>query len=176
MFVYSEIQPHLVFLIIVLVLSWSLATWLNWQNRKMHCELVPQFIWISRYGLFTGTLLMIFNLWFLSLFYDELKLGMTIIFAVIMVGIGSYLARFFEWLVFFQETEVGFWRKTITNYYFKEYSNGLGPRGSEKILNSMIPSWWIDILPKSEQKEIKETLIEINSKSNAYAKRREGKN
>ena len=120
MFVYSEIQPHLIFLIIVLVLSWSLATWLNWQNRKMHCELVPQFIWISRYGLFTGTLLMIFNLWFLSLFYDELKLGMTIIFAAIMVGIGSYLARFFEWLVFFQETEVGFWRKTIANYYFKE--------------------------------------------------------
>ena len=61
-------------------------------------------------------------------------------------------------------------------HYLKEYGNGLGPRGSEKILNSMIPSWWIDILPKSEQKEIKETLIEINSKSNAYAKRREGKN
>ena len=132
MFVYSEIQPHLIFLIIVLVLSWSLATWLNWQNRKMHCELVPQFVWVSRYGLFTGTVLMIFNLWFLSLFYDELKLGMTIIFAAIMVGIGSYLARFFEWLVFFQEIEVGFWRKTITNYYFKEYGNGLGPKGSEK--------------------------------------------
>ena len=103
MFVYSEIQPHLIFLIIVLVLSWSLATWLNWQNRKMHCELIPQFMWISRYGLFSGTILMIFSLWFLSLFYGELRLGMTVIFAAIMVGIGSYLARFFEWLVFMQE-------------------------------------------------------------------------
>ena len=65
--------------------------------------------------------------------------------------------------------------KTIPNYYFKEYGNGLGPKGSEKMLNSMIPSWWIDILPKSEQKEIKETLNDIKSKSNAYAKRREGK-
>ena len=173
MFVYSEIQPHLIFLIIVLVLSWSLATWLNWQNRKMHCELVPQFMWISRYGLFSGTILMIFSLWFLSLFYGELRLGMTVIFAAIMVGIGSYLARFFEWLVFMQELNSRYWSSIITKYYYNEYGNGLGPRGTEKILKSMLPEWWIEILPKSDQKEINNTLNEIRIKSNQYAKKRE---
>ena len=175
MFVYTELQPHLIFLIIVLVLSWGLATWFNWQNRKMYCELVPQFSWVSRCGLFVGTFLMIFNLWFLSLFYNELKLGMTIIFATIMVGIGSYLARFFEWLVFVQDRDDGFWRTSITNYYFNEYGDGLGPRGSEKILNSMLPGWWIEILPKSDQEEIKNTLNEISLKSSEYAKRKEEK-
>ena len=175
MFVYTELQPHLIFLIIMLVLSWSLATWLTWQNRKLHCELVPQFKWISRYGLFTGTILMIFSLWFLSLFYNELKLGMSIIFAAIMVGAGSYLARFFEWLVFIQEINKGYWRSILTNYYFDEYGNGLGPKATEKILQSMLPSWWIDILPKSDQSEINNALNEIRMRCTEYAKSREAK-
>ena len=173
MFVYTELQPHLIFLIIMLVLCWSLATWLNWQDRKQYCELIPQFNWISRYGLFTGTTLMIFSLWFLSLFYAELRLGMTIIFAAIMVGIGSYLARFFEWLVFMQEINRGYWSTLIIKYYYNEYGNGLGPRGTEKILKSMLPEWWIKILPKSDQEEINNTLNEIKIKSNRYAKKRE---
>ena len=175
MFVYTELQPHLIFLIVMLVLSWTLATWLTWQNRKLHCELVPQFPWISRLGLFAGTILMIFCLWVLSLFYDELKLGMTLIFALIMVGIGSYLARFFEWLAFIQEVNVGHWKRLLTNYYFNEYGNGLGPRGTEKILHSMLPKWWIDILPKSDQLEINSTLNDIRMMVGEYAKKRESK-
>ena len=173
MFVYTELQPHLIFLIIMLVLCWSLATWLTWQSRKQYCVLIPQFNWISRFGLFTGTFLMIFSLWFLSLFYGELRLGMTIIFAAIMVGIGSYLARFFEWLVFMQEINKGYWNTIIIKYYYKEYGNGLGPKGTEKILESMLPRWWIEILPKSDQNEIKNTLSEIRIKSDEYAKKRE---
>ena len=173
MFVYSELQPHLIFLIIMLVLCWSLATWLTWQNKKQYCELIPQFSWISRYGLLTGTILMIFSLWFLSLFYSELRLGMTIIFAAIMVGVGSYLARFFEWLVFIQEINTGYWNKLILKYYYNEYGNGLGPRGTEKILKSMMPKWWIEILPKSDQEEIKSSFNKIMAKSDEYAKKRE---
>ena len=173
MFVYTELQPHLIFLIIMLVLSWSLATWLTLQNRKLHCELVPQFNWISRFGLFTGTILMIFNLWFLSLFYNDLKLGMTLIFAAIMVGIGSYLARFFEWLVFIQEVKTGYWKRTLTDYYIEEYGNGLGPRGTEKILHSMLPQWWVAILPKSDQIEINNTFNDIRMMASEYAKSRE---
>ena len=100
MFVYSQLQPHLIFLIIMLVLCWSLATWLTWQNKKQYCELIPQFSWISRYGLLTGTILMIFSLWFLSLFYSELRLGMTIIFASIIFFIPAirinYYLKFFK--------------------------------------------------------------------------------
>ena len=90
-----------------------------------------------------------------------------------MVGIGSYLARFFEWLVFMQEINSGYWSSIITKYYYNEYGNGLGPRGTEKILKSMLPEWWIEILPKSDQKEINNTLNEIRIKSNQYAKKRE---
>lgn len=173
MFVYTELQPHLIFLIIMLVLCWSLATWLTWQNRKQYCELLPQYKWVSRYGLVTGTILMIFSLWFLSLFYSELRLGMTIIFALIMVGIGSYLAKFFEWMVFIQEINKGYWNIIITKYYYNEYGNGLGPKGTEQILKSMLPEWWIEILPKSNQEEINNTLREIKIKSDIYAKKRE---
>ena len=118
---------------------------------------------------------MIFSLWFLSLFYNDLKLGMSIIFAAIMVGVGSYLARFFEWLVFIQEINKGYWSSILTNYYFDEYGNGLGPKATEKILQSMLPSWWIDILPKSDQIEINNTLNDIRMKSTQYAKSREAK-
>ncbi len=45
--------------------------------------------------------------------------------------------------------------------------------GTEKILKSMLPEWWIEILPKSDQKEINNTLSEIRIKSNQYAKKRE---
>jgi hypothetical protein len=98
---------------------------------------------------------------------------MTIIFAAIMVGIGSYLARFFEWLVFMQEINKGYWNSIIIKYYYKEYANGLGPKGTEKILENMLPGWWIEILPKSDQIEIKNTLSEIRIKSDEYAKKRE---
>jgi len=176
MFVYTDLQPHLIFLIIMLTLSWSLATWLTWQHRKLHCELIPQFYMISRIGLFSGTILMIVNLWFLSIFYTELLLGMTVIFAAIMVGIGSYLARFFEWLVFMQELNDGYWRKVIKKYFYTEYGNGLGPKGTEKLVRTMLPSWWIKLLPKSDQKEINDSFSELKKKAYEYSQRKERKN
>jgi hypothetical protein len=100
---------------------------------------------------------------------------MSIIFAAIMVVVGSYLARFFEWLVFIQEINKGYWSRILTNYYFDEYGNGIGPKATEKILQSMLPSWWIDILPKSDRIEINNTLNEIRMKSTQYAKSREAK-
>ena len=61
----------------------------------MHCEILPQYGWISRIGLIAGTIVMLFDLWFLSLFYEELRLGMSILFAFITVSVGGYLARYF---------------------------------------------------------------------------------
>ena len=37
----------------------------------------------------------------------------------------------------------------------------------------MLPEWWIEILPKSNQEEINNTLREIKIKSDIYAKKRE---
>ena len=39
----------------------------------------------------------------------------------------------------------------------------------------MLPSWWIDILPKSDQSEINNTLNEIRRRATEYAKSREAK-
>ena len=105
MFVYDDIQPHLVFLIMLLILIWTFGTWLTWQNRKMYCEIIPQYDWVSRIGLIAGTSVMLLDLWFLSLFYSELRLGMSILFAFITVSVGGYLARYFEWLVFSLEKQ-----------------------------------------------------------------------
>ena len=117
MFVYTELEPHLVFLILLLVATWSFGTWLTWQNRKLYCELVPKYEWVSKYGLVIGTFTMIFTLWFLSLFYNELRLGMTIIFASITVVIGNYLARFLEWLVFIQDIDIYSIISQLNNVY-----------------------------------------------------------
>ena len=173
MYINTDLQPHLIFLMILLTLSWSFATWLTIQNKKRYRELLPQIIWLSKYGLLIGTFVMIMNLWFLSLFYDELKLSMTIIFCSIIIGIGSYLAKYFEWLVFVQDTKEGFWKSKLNIYFKNNYGNGLGPRSTQKVLKSMIPNWWIQILPNHFQLEIKETIKRITERSSDYARKRE---
>lgn len=173
MFIYTDLQPHLIFLILLLTLSWCLGVWLTIQNKKQHCELLPQTLWISKYGLIIGTFVMIINLWFLSLFYDELRQSMTIIFASIMVGVGSYLAKYFEWLVFVQDFKKGYWKSKLNIYFKKNYGNGLGPRSTQKVVKSMIPDWWIEILPIHYQLEIREAIEDITDRSNDYALKRE---
>jgi hypothetical protein len=172
MYTNTNLQPHLIFLIILLTLSWSLGIWLTIQNKKQHCELVPQTIWLSKYGLLIGTFVMVINLWFLFLFYDELRFSMTIIFGSIMIGLGSYLTKYFEWLVFVQDVKKGVWKSKLNIYFKNNYGNGLGPRSTQKVLQSMIPNWWIQILPKDYQLEIKETIKSITDRSNDYAMKR----
>ena len=175
MYVNTELEPHLIFLIIFLTLSWSLATWLSLQNKKLHCELLPQDHTLSKYGLIIGTVIMILNLWFLSIFYHELMFSMTIIFSSIMIGMGTYLARYFEWAVFIQDNKDNNWENKLKLYFYDNYGNGLGPRSTEKILNSMIPNWWIKLLPSQLQSQINKTLTDISSESEKYAFEREKK-
>ena len=175
MYVNTELQPHLIFLIIFLTLSWSAATWLSLQNKKLHCELLPQYHTLSKYGLIIGTAIMILNLWFLSIFYHELMFAMTIIFSSIMIGMGTYLARYFEWVVFVQDNKNNNWENKLKLYFYDNYGNGLGPRSTEKILNSMIPNWWIKLLPSQLQSQINKTLTDISSESEKYAFEREKK-
>tara|TARA_B110000438_G_scaffold279398_1_gene303792 strand:- start:230 stop:760 length:531 start_codon:yes stop_codon:yes gene_type:complete len=172
MFIHTDVQPHLIFLVILLTLSWSFATWLTMQSKKRFCELLPQIIWLSKHGLLIGTFLMIINLWFLSLFYEDLKLSMTIIFVSIIIGIGSYLAKYFEWLVFVQDVKEGFWKSKLNVYFKNNYGNGLGPLSTQKILQSMIPNWWVQLLPNHYQLEIEEAMEIITERSHDYALRR----
>ena len=116
---------------------------------------------------------MIFCLYFLSLFYDELRFAMTLIFGVIMVGVGSYLAKYFEWLIFLQEIKSGYWKQKLTNYFFDNYGNGLGPKSTQKVLESMISEWWVKILPISMESEIRETLKKIVIESDKYSRSRD---
>ncbi|MDC0881878.1 hypothetical protein OAQ12_02920 [Candidatus Marinimicrobia bacterium] len=116
---------------------------------------------------------MIINLWFLSLFYEDLKSSMTIIFVLIVIGLGSYLAKYFEWLVFVQNVKGGFWKSKLNIYFKNNYGNGLGPRSTQKVLQSMIPNWWVQILPSHYQLEIKEAMKNITKRSNDYALKRE---
>ena len=169
MYVNTELQPHLIFLIFFLTLLWSSATWLFWQNKKLHCELLPQHKTLSKYGLIFGTVMMILSLWILSLFYDELMFAMTFIYGSIMIGLGTYLSRYFEQAIFIQNYKNGYWENTLKIYFFKNYGSGLGPRGSQKILKSMIPNWWIKLLPISLQFEINDTIKEITIESEKYA-------
>ena len=173
MFMHTDLQPHLIFLVILLTLSWSFATWLTIQNKKRYSELVPQIVWLSKHGLLIGTFIMILNLWFLSLFYEDLKSSMTIIFVLIIIGLGSYLAKYFEWLVFVQDVKEGFWKSKLNVYFKNNYGNGLGPRSTQKVLQSMIPNWWVKILPNQYQLEIKEAMKNITERSNDYALKRE---
>ena len=175
MYVKTDLEPHLIFLIIFLTLSWSLGTWLYLQNKKLYCELLPQNHTLSKYGLIIGTVIMILNLWFLSIFYHELMFSMTIIFSSIMIGMGTYLAKYFEWAVFIQDNKDNNWENKLKLYFYNNYGNGLGPRSTEKILNSMIPNWWIKLLPSQLQSQINKTLIDISSKSEKYAFEREKK-
>ena len=175
MYVKTDLEPHLIFLIIFLTLSWSLGTWLYLQNKKLYCELLPQNHSLSKYGLIIGTFIMILNLWFLSIFYDELMFAMTIVFILIMIGMGSYLARYFEWMVFIQDNKDNNWENKLKLYFYNNYGNGLGPRSTEKILNSMIPNWWIKLLPNQLQSQINKTLTDISSESEKYAFEREKK-
>ncbi|MDA9991952.1 hypothetical protein N9E35_02970 [Candidatus Marinimicrobia bacterium] len=115
---------------------------------------------------------MIINLWFLSLFYEDLKLSMTIIFVSIIIGIGSYLAKYFEWLVFVQDVKEGFWKSKLNVYFKNNYGNGLGPLSTQKILQSMIPNWWVQLLPNHYQLEIEEAMEIITERSHDYALRR----
>lgn len=176
MYMHTDLQPHLIFLVILLTLSWSFATWLTIQNKKRYSELLPQIIWLSKNGLFIGTLIMIINLWFLSLFYEDLKSSMTLIFILIIIGLGSYLAKYFEWLVFVQDVKEGFWKYKLNVYFKNNYGNGLGPRSTQKVLQSMIPNWWVQILPSQYQLEIKEAMKNITERSNDYALKREKMN
>ena len=175
MYVKTDLEPHLIFLIIFLTLSWSLGTWLYLQNKKLYCELLPQNHTLSKYGLIIGTIIMILNLWFLSIFYHELMFSMTIIFSSIMIGMGTYLAKYFEWAVFIQDNKDNNWENRLKLYFYNNYGNGLGPRSTEKILNSMIPNWWIKLLPSQLQSQINKTLTDISSKSEKYAFEREKK-
>ena len=175
MFVYDDIQPHLVFLIMLLILIWTFGTWLTWQNRKMYSDIIPQYDWVSRIGLIAGTSVMLFDLWFLSLFYSELRLGMSILFAFITVSVGGYLARYFEWLVFSLEKQEGYWEHLIIEYYKEEYKDGLGPRGVQKMVTSMVPDWWIELLPTNTRGEIRSALKKINSGTEDLAQRRQAR-
>ena len=175
MYVKTDLEPHLIFLIIFLTLSWSLGTWLYLQNKKLYCELLPQNYTLSKYGLIIGTVIMILNLWFLSIFYHELMFSMTIIFSSIMIGMGTYLAKYFEWAVFIQDNKDNNWENKLKLYFYNNYGNGLGPRSTEKILNSMIPNWWIKLLPSQLQSQINKTLTDISSESEKYAFEREKK-
>ena len=175
MYVNTDLQPHSIFLLIFLTLSWSLATWLSLQNKKLHCELLPQYNALSKYGLAIGTAVMILNLWFLSIFYDELMFAMTIIFSSIMIGMGTYLARYFEWIVFIQNNKDNNWENKLKLYFYNNYGNGLGPRSTEKILKSMIPIWWIKLLPSQMQFQINKTLDDISLESEKYALKKEKK-
>ena len=175
MYVKTDLEPHLIFLIIFLTLSWSLGTWLYLQNKKLYCELLPQNQTLSKYGLIIGTVIMILNLWFLSIFYHELMFSMTIIFSSIMIGMGTYLAKYFEWAVFIQDNKDNNWENKLKLYFYNNYGNGLGPRSTEKILNSMIPNWWIKLLPSQLQSQINKTLTDISSESEKYAFEREKK-
>ena len=118
---------------------------------------------------------MILNLWFLSIFYHELMFSMTIIFSSIMIGMGTYLAKYFEWAVFIQDNKDNNWENKLKLYFYNNYGNGLGPRSTEKILNSMIPNWWIKLLPSQLQSQINKTLTDISSESEKYAFEREKK-
>ena len=173
MYVHTELEPYLIFLNIFLTLCWSLSTWLTMQNKKLHSELIPQNQFISKNGLVMGTLLMIFCLYFLSLFYNELRFAMTLIFGAIMVGVGSYLAKYFEWLIFLQEIKSGYWKQKLTTYFFDNYGNGLGPKSTQKVLESMISEWWVKILPISMESEIRETLKKIVIESDKYSRSRD---
>ena len=175
MYVKTDLEPHLIFLIIFLTLSWSLGTWLYLQNKKLYCELLPKNHTLSKYGLIIGTVIMILNLWFLSKFYHELMFSMTIIFISIMIGMGTYLAKYFEWAVFIQDNKDNNWENKLKLYFYNNYGNGLGPRSTEKILNSMIPNWWIKLLPSQLQSQINKTLTDISSESEKYAFEREKK-
>ena len=141
----------------------------------MHCEIVPQYGWISRIGLIAGTIVMLFDLWFLSLFYEELRLGMSILLAFITVSVGGYLARYFELLVFSLEQEDGYWENLIMEYYQDEYKDGLGPRGVQSMVTSMVPEWWIALMPTSTRDEIKSALEKINNETEDLARRRAAK-
>lgn len=173
MYVHTELELYLIFLNIFLTLCWSLSTWLAMQNKKLHSELIPQNQFISKNGLVMGTLLMIFCLYFLSLFYNELRFAMTLIFGAIMVGVGSYLAKYFEWLIFLQEIKSGYWKQKLTTYFFDNYGNGLGPKSTQKVLESMISEWWVKILPISMESEIRETLKKIVTESDKYSRSRD---
>ena len=175
MYVNTELQPHLIFLIIFLTLLWSSATWLFWQNKKLHSELLPQHKTLSKYGLILGTVMMILSLWILSLFYDEIMFAMTFVYGSIIIGLGTYLARYFEQAIFIQNYKNGYWKNKLKFYFFKNYGSGLGPRGSQKILKSMIPTWWIKLLPISLQFEINDTIREITIESEKYALKKEKK-
>ena len=173
MYVNTELHPHLILLIIFLTFSWSFATWLFWQNKKLHCELLPQHYTLSKYGLIIGTVIMILDLWILSLFYDELMFSMTIIFGLIMIGLGTYLAKYFEQAIFIQHHKDDYWKTKLRSYFFKNYGNGLGPRSTQKVLQSMIPNWWIKLLPIPLHLEINDTLKRISKESEEYAFKRE---
>ena len=173
MYVHTELEPYLIFLNIFLTLCWSLSTWLTMQNKILHSELIPQNQFISKNGLVMGTLLMIFCLYFQSLFYDELRFAMTLIFGAIMVGVGSYLAKYFEWLIFLQEIKSGYWKQKLTTYFFDNYGNGFGPKSTQKVLESMISEWWVKILPISMESEIRETLKKIVIESDKYSRSRD---
>ena len=175
MFVYDDLQPHLIFLVILLVLIWTLGVWLTWQNRKLHCEILPKYDWVSRIGLVAGTFVMIFDLWFLSLFYGELRLGMSLIFALITVSIGGYLARYFEWLVFSLEQKDGYWEQLILEYYRHEYKDGLGPNSVHKMVKSMVPEWWVELMPAVIQKEVRSAMEKIKNEADNFAQRRAAK-
>ena len=57
----------------------------------------------------------------------------------------------------------------------EEYKDGLGPRGVQKMVNSMVPDWWIELLPTSTRGEIRSALKKINSGTEDLAQRRQSK-
>ena len=81
----------------------------------------------------------------------------------------------FEWLVFSLEKQEGYWEHLIIEYYKEEYKDGLGPRGVQKMVTSMVPDWWIELLPTSTRGEIRSALKKINSGTEDLAQRRQAK-
>ena len=58
-------------------------------------------------------------------------------------------------------------------YFYDNYGNGLGPKSTQKVLESMISEWWVKILPISMELEIRETLKKIVIESDKYSRSRD---
>tara|TARA_B110000444_G_C18813252_1_gene583765 strand:+ start:478 stop:1011 length:534 start_codon:yes stop_codon:yes gene_type:complete len=168
----TEIELHLIFLFFILLLIWTFGHWLIIQNKKLSNDLIPQSISISKFGIYFGFLLFIFDFWFLSLFYSELSLLFTLFYLILVISLGTYFSRYLEIYFFIIDYDKGDWERMIQQYYKNNYINGIGPLGVEKIVSFMLPQWWISILPKHVRIEILDTLDTIQNNSEEYSFRR----
>ena len=90
-------------------------------------------------------------------------------------SIKSQTVKNFEWLVFSLEQKDGYWEQLILEYYRQEYKDGLGPNSVHKMVKSMVPEWWGELMPAVIQKEVKSAMEKIKNEADNFAQRRAAK-